>query len=264
MDNTERAGLAEQYANAENLNARINLHEKYEVADRDWWPWVFDHYEVLPKDADILEVGCGTGDLWSKNSNRIPTDWNLLVTDFSMGMVSDASDTLTDASVEANLAVAAAESLPLSDDSVDAVVANHMLYHTDRELALPEIHRVLRPGGRLFATTNGESNMQELRELRAATTDYKPSDAGEFTLENGLDQLDRHFDTVHRYERESFLRVSDLEPLVAHTASLSGVKDSQIAEFADLADKRLADGPWEIEKSGGMLVGKKNERERSI
>jgi ubiquinone/menaquinone biosynthesis C-methylase UbiE len=257
MDSTERAALAEQYADAENLDARIDLHQQYEIADRDWWRWVFDHYETVPDDADILEVGCGTGDLWATNADRIPTDWDLLVTDFSMGMGSDARETLADAGVDTTVAVAAAESLPIPDESVDVVVANHMLYHTDRESSLPEIHRVLRPGGRLFATTNGESNMRELRELRAATTDYEPSDAGEFTLENGLDQLAQHFDSVDRYERDSFLRVTDLEPLVAHTASLSGVKDSQITDFADQAAKRLADGPWEIEKSGGLFVAEK-------
>lgn len=257
MDETERAALAEQYADGENLNARINLHENYEIADRDWWRWVFDRYEDLPDDADILEVGCGTGDLWRENSDRVPADWDLLVTDFSTGMVSEAGEALADAGVDPTLAVAAVESIPLADGSVDAVIANHMLYHADRDLALPKIHRVLRPGGRLFATTNGESNMRELREIRAATTGYEPSDAGEFTLENGGDQFARHFDSVRRYDRESFLRVPDLEPLVAHTASLSGVMESQVADFADLAAERLADGPREIEKSGGLLVGEK-------
>ena len=255
MNGADRAALVKQYADAENLNARISLHETYEVADRDWWPWVFDHYDILPADADLLEVGCGTGKLWQDNADRVPPDWDLFVTDFSAGMAADAREALADAGVDATVGVAAAESLPLPDDSVDAVIANHMLYHTDRDAALPEIRRVLRAGGRLFATTNGESNMRELRELRAAATDYKPSDAGDFTLENGPDQFARHFDTVHRYERDSVLRVSDLEPLVAHTASLSGVRESQVANFADLVDEHLADGSLEIRKSMGLLVG---------
>lgn len=256
MDVTEREALIDQYADPENLNARINLHKKYEIAEQEWRSWIFDHYDSLSNDADILEVGSGTGDLWEKNSDQIPPDWDLLVTDFSTGMIADARATLTDADIAATVAVAAAESLPLPDESVDAVIANHMLYHTDRELALPEIHRVLRSGGRLFATTNGESNMRELRELRSAITDYTPSDA-EFTLENGVGQLAQHFETVQKDERDCFLRVTELEPLIAHTASLSGVSGSQIADFAEVADERLADGPWEIEKSMGMLIGEK-------
>jgi ubiquinone/menaquinone biosynthesis C-methylase UbiE len=61
--------------------------------------------------------------------------------------------------------VADAAWIPLADGSMDAVIANHMLYHvSDRRRALAEIHRLLRPGGRLYATTNGLGHMAELRE----------------------------------------------------------------------------------------------------
>jgi SAM-dependent methyltransferase len=254
MDDADRAALAEQYADAENLDARVELHENYEVTDRDWWPWVFDHYEGLPADADLLEVGCGTGYLGRDNADRVPAGWDLLATDFSQGMAAEARATLADAGVAAGVAVAAAESLPLPDDSVDAVVANHMLYHTDRDATLPEVRRVLRPGGWLFATTNGESNLRELRELLAAVSGYEPVSASEFSLESGPDQLARCFDTVERYERESRLRVPELEPLVAYAASLQGVDEPEVTEFADLAAERLADGPLVVHKSMGLLV----------
>jgi ubiquinone/menaquinone biosynthesis C-methylase UbiE len=47
-------------------------------------------------------------------------------------MADDARATLAEAGVDAGVSVAAAEALPLPDDSVDAVVANHMLYHVAR------------------------------------------------------------------------------------------------------------------------------------
>ncbi|WP_135365086.1 class I SAM-dependent methyltransferase [Halosimplex halophilum] len=249
----DRAALAEQYADGANLEARIALHENYEVADRDWWPWVFDRYD-LPADADVLEVGCGTGDLWRENADRVPAGWDLLLTDFSPGMVADARETLAGAGVAAEFGTAAAESVPLPDDSVDAVVANHMLYHVDRDAALPEIRRVLRPGGRLYATANGESNAAALRELRAATTAWEPSDIGQFTLENGAEQLADHFNEMRRHERETYLRVPDPEPLVAHTASLESVGPEGVEAFAEAAAERLADGPMEIGKSMGLFV----------
>ncbi len=258
MDDAERAALAEQYADAENLDARIKLHENHETADREWWPWVFDHYDAIPDEATVLEVGCGTGYLWRENAGRVLEGWDLLLTDFSPGMAADARETLADASVDAALGVAAAESLPIPDDSVDAVIANHMLYHVARDVALPEIRRVLRPGGRLFATTNSESNMRELRDLLRATTEYDPEGTVDFRLENGEDQLARHFDAVQRYDRESALKVPELEPLVAYAASLPGVGEDQVANFADLADERLADGPLEIGKTMGLLVGEKS------
>ena len=254
MNHEDHTALVEQYSDAENLNARIKLHERYETADRDWWPWVFDHYDALPTNADLFEVGCGTGKLWQDNADRVPANWDLLLTDFSSGMAADARRILNDTGVEASVGVAAVESLPLPDESVDAVIANHMLYHTDRSAALPEIRRVLRPGGRLFATTNSESNIRELRELLKAVSGYEPLSASEFSLESGPDQLAHHFDAISQYERRSSLRVPDLEPLVAYAASLSGIEERQVAAFAELADERLTGGPLEIRKSMGLLV----------
>lgn len=257
MDASDRATLAQQYADAENLDARIALHEQYEVADSDWWPWVFDHYETLPGDADLLEVGCGPATLWRDTPDRVPGGWDLFLTDFSAGMVREARATLVNTDVEGCVGVAAAEALPLPTASVDAVIANHMLYHVDRNAALPEFRRVLRPGGRLFATTNSETNLRELRDLLAQTTAYESPAASEFSLESGAAQLRGHFDEVRRDERESTLRVPDLEPLVAYAGSLPDVGDQQLAAFADAAADRLADGPLEIHKRMGLFIAVK-------
>ena len=46
--------------------------------------------------------------------------------------------------------------LPLSDDSVDAVISTQVLEHVaDPALYLRECHRVLRPGGRMLLSTHG-------------------------------------------------------------------------------------------------------------
>lgn len=44
------------------------------------------------------------------------------------------------------------ESIELPERSVDMVVANHVLEHVDDSKALPELFRILRPGGALIAT----------------------------------------------------------------------------------------------------------------
>jgi len=267
MDESERAALAEQYADADNLHARVRLHENHDTADRGWWQWVFDHVDApAGADTDVLEVGCGPGYLWRDVADRVPPGWERLLTDFSPGMVDEARATLAEAgretesgdegAPEPHFAAAAAESLPLPADSVDVVFANHMLYHVDREAALPEIRRVLRSGGRLYATTNGESNLQELRSLITATSDFEPPSATEFSLENGPDQLATHFERVERFERASELRVPDLEPLVAYTGSLPPVGREELDAFADLAAEELGDPPFTIEKSMGMFVAR--------
>ena len=45
--------------------------------------------------------------------------------------------------------VASAESMPLAEQSVDAVVVGNAFHHFEREAAMAEIHRILRPGGAL-------------------------------------------------------------------------------------------------------------------
>jgi SAM-dependent methyltransferase len=45
--------------------------------------------------------------------------------------------------------VASAESMPLADQSVDAVVVGNAFHHFERDAAMAEIHRILRPGGAL-------------------------------------------------------------------------------------------------------------------
>lgn len=152
----DRSALAEQYADADNLQDRQALHAEYSTADVPLRDWQFDQFD-LGDTASILTVGCGPGDLWPAVSNRIPTDWSLTLTDFSPGMVGTARAELGGGPT---YAVADATALPFDDEAFDAVTANHMLYHVpNRARAFADIHRVLQPGGRLYATTNGETSM---------------------------------------------------------------------------------------------------------
>ena len=61
--------------------------------------------------------------------------------------------------LEANLpdvrtAVRRAEEIPLGDRSVDVVVAAQAFHWFDLDVALPEIARVLKPGGRIAVVWN--------------------------------------------------------------------------------------------------------------
>jgi hypothetical protein len=80
---TDRSFLLErQYRTAQNLNARIELHERFSTNPEPFPRWVFDRLR-LPSEADILEVGCGNGNLWAANRGRIPAGWRLTLTDIS-------------------------------------------------------------------------------------------------------------------------------------------------------------------------------------
>jgi SAM-dependent methyltransferase len=65
--------------------------------------------------------------------------------------------------------VATAESMPFDDGAVDAVVVGNAFHHFERDAAMAEIHRVLRPGGALavFWAWPAEQDQRRIPGLRA-------------------------------------------------------------------------------------------------
>jgi len=91
----------------------------------------------------VLDVGCGTGKLLDKVHALWPSA-QLLGVDPAEGMVEVARSRLPSATIY----LAAAESLPLADSSVDVVLSSISFHHWSDQLgALKEIRRVLRAGG---------------------------------------------------------------------------------------------------------------------
>jgi ubiquinone/menaquinone biosynthesis C-methylase UbiE len=95
-----------------------------------------------------LELGCGTG-FFLLNLKQAGVLDQGCVTDLSPGMVEVAKRNAEQLGFSIEGRVADAESLPYPDDSFDLVVGHAVLHHIpDVGLALREVLRVLRPGGR--------------------------------------------------------------------------------------------------------------------
>ena len=212
----------QQYRDASNLDARILVHQRFSTNGYDWQRWVFDRLD-LPERCDILDLGCGPGSLWTENTRRIPAGWRIMMSDLSLGMVQQARRHLSHGHPHANTAVLDAQSLPFPSRHLDAVIANHMLYHIpDLDRALREIRRVLRSGGRLYASTNGAQHLRELRDLVATfCPEADCADvAADFGLENGAALLSRQFTDIALHRREDGLVVTEPEPLIAYARSM--------------------------------------------
>ncbi|HEX8982336.1 MAG TPA: class I SAM-dependent methyltransferase [Ktedonobacterales bacterium] len=164
-----------QYRDASNLNARASLHARFGANEHPWFRWLFDQFARLtPNNAAVLEVGAGPGALWRDNLDRTPAGWKVTLTDLSEGMVDEERRAISHPAFTCT--TADVESLPFDDNTVDVVIANHMLYHVpDRPKALSEVRRVLRPGGAFIAATTGEHNMREMSELLLAVAPDKAS-----------------------------------------------------------------------------------------
>ena len=212
---TDREALAEQYANASNLNDRIALHERYSINDDGLWHWVFDRFD-LPNRARVLSVGCGPADLWGENVGRIPEGGTSPLRTFRRAWWGKARENLADCSQPFALAVAAAESIPFRSNAFDAATANFMLYHVpDRKRALAEIRRVLKPDGTLLAATSGAEHLQELRAVQEGVHGEALPRVTSFRLENGREQLDPFFESVACHRYDNALALTEVEPLVA-------------------------------------------------
>jgi ubiquinone/menaquinone biosynthesis C-methylase UbiE len=112
--------------------------ERFEkIAGTDGWPY-----------RRALELGCGTG-FFLLNLKQAGVLEEGHVTDISPGMVEVARRNARGLGFEVAGRVADAESIPYGDGEFDLVVGHAVLHHIpDVELALREVLRVLRPGGR--------------------------------------------------------------------------------------------------------------------
>ena len=137
---------ADQYQDASNLNARIQIHVLFSTNKYGWPQWVFDQFDLSPE-SRILELGCGSGRLWLENLHRIPEGWEITLSDFSSGMLQEARRNLRDSQRRFEFEVVDAQSIPFEGESFDAVIAKHMLFDVpDKTKAFSEMRRVLRPG----------------------------------------------------------------------------------------------------------------------
>ncbi len=253
-----------QYRDASNLNARITLHSRFGTNPVRWARWAFDQMH-LQSGQRILEVGAGPGTLWQENLDRVPPGCDITLTDFSAGMVEQARENLRGVYPHFNIRRANAETLPFDDAGYDVVVANHMLYHVpDIPRALGEFRRVLKPGGRLFAATNGRKHMREITELVQRFDAEHPYDVaalnGRFGLENGIEQLTPFFDNVKLHLYKNDLRVTEPEPLVAYVTSMmtlgAVLQGERLEEFRRFVQHEFeTNGPMTIQSATGILEG---------
>ena len=104
------------------------------------------------KEGDrALDIAGGTGDLALAFSRKVGKTGQVVHTDINFAMLSAGRDRLLDKGVVLPTVVCDAEKLPFPDGHFDLVsVAFGLRNMTHKDLALKEMNRVLRPGGKLL------------------------------------------------------------------------------------------------------------------
>ncbi|WP_256868042.1 class I SAM-dependent methyltransferase [Candidatus Entotheonella palauensis] len=153
-----------------------------------------------------------------------------------------------------------AQAIPYADQTFDAVIANHMLYHVpNRPQALREIHRVLKPDGTFYATANSVRYFQEVYALiqeinpRAELRLFQTA----FGFENGAAQVAESFNTVNSEAFDSALAITDSAPLFAYIQSTRHATWIQGQEplFRQRVDREIQlHGAMPVTTSGGLIT----------
>ncbi|MCB1615938.1 MAG: class I SAM-dependent methyltransferase, partial [Pseudomonadales bacterium] len=113
--------------------------------------------EVVPKaSGKVLEVGMGSGiNLALYDTKRVEMVWGL---EPSRGMRKKAAKNLAVSPVKVEWLDLPGEKIPLENESVDTVLLTYTLCTIpDWKLALQQMHRVLKPGGKLLFCEHGRS-----------------------------------------------------------------------------------------------------------
>jgi demethylmenaquinone methyltransferase / 2-methoxy-6-polyprenyl-1,4-benzoquinol methylase len=99
----------------------------------------------------VLDIAAGTGDLTRAFARRVGPKGLVLHTDINQAMLRQGRDRLLDEGLLLPSVVADAQKLPLPDACMNVVsVAFGLRNMTDKDAALAEMARVLKPGGRLL------------------------------------------------------------------------------------------------------------------
>ena len=104
----------------------------------------------------VLEIGCGTGNLTTR-AKRTHRGTELIGSDPDPKALARAQRKVR-GMAGIRFEHAYAQRLPFADDQFDRVLSSMMLHHLDddtKAAAVAEIHRVLRPGGRLHVVDVG-------------------------------------------------------------------------------------------------------------
>ncbi|MBC7625015.1 MAG: bifunctional demethylmenaquinone methyltransferase/2-methoxy-6-polyprenyl-1,4-benzoquinol methylase UbiE [Aeromicrobium sp.] len=182
---------------------------------RVWKKFTLDLANVQPGET-VLDVASGTADLAQAFAKRAGAA-NVWQTDINEAMLKVGRDRLANEGLVTPNALADAEKLPFASESFDIVtVAFGLRNMTHKDVALAEMTRVLKPGGRLFV----------LEFSKVHKSLEKAYDAYSFGLLPKIGKWVAKDEASYRYLAESIRVHPDQETLktMMQTAGLSSVE----------------------------------------
>ena len=172
---------------------------------------------AVQRGEQVLDLAGGTGDLARLLAPRVGPTGRVLLADINGAMLTQGRDRLLHAGIAGNVDYLQvdAQRLPLADRSLNCVVIGFGLRNvTDKQAALAEMHRVLRPGGRALVLEFSRPVLAPLKPLY---------DAYSFKVLPRIGRLVAGDADSYRYLAESIRRHPDQDTLLGmlHAAGFS-------------------------------------------
>jgi ubiquinone/menaquinone biosynthesis C-methylase UbiE len=134
------------------------------------WPCVLNFLNALPSDSKILDIGSGNGRHLSIRSR----DCEVYGCDISEKLIAKAKQHNKNVEIRK---IQTAANLPYPDNYFDAVICIAVIHHivdkNEREMAISEIKRVVKPGGKILITVwSTEAIKPKWKRLSTDGSDY--------------------------------------------------------------------------------------------
>jgi len=255
------------------LLARIDIHKKYGSRDIDQWML----HRVNPqKGSVILDVGCGAGKQCFLFYKALEGEADITGGDVNPELLEKArqenakiGNRIKFIDLDFN------QRFPLNDNQFDLVTSCFAIYYSEGiNFTISEMHRVIKPGGRLFTTGPMPENKRLFYDIIFEATHQPIPPMPGSSRYSGMiyKAIHEQFSKVEIHIFENPLIFEEVDPFLAYTrASLSedrrlwkslfevsGGFEKVIQAIKDVASQRLAqDGKLVMTKIVGGFIATK-------
>lgn len=255
------------------LLTRIDIHKKYGSRDIDEWML---HQLNLQKGSKILDIGCGAGKQCFLYYKALEGEADITGGDVNKELLDKARQENAKIGYRINfIDLDFNQRFPVEDNQYDVLTSCFAIYYSaDIPFTISEMHRVIKPGGRLFTTGPMPENKRLFYDIIfEATQKAIPPMPGSSRYSSQIfKSIQSLFSKVEIHIFENPLIFQAVDPFLAYTrASLSedrklwkslfeeaGGFDHVMEQIKKVTERRLAqDGRLVMTKVVGGFIATK-------